>query len=284
MTVAKCLASLSEGMDRSASDKARILPHVKPGRILDIGCGNGAVLDLLSGAFPTSTVEGVDYDARMLCRALDRPYPYQNVSVRRGDVNGFEDWPCRYDTIVLCSCLHEAIPVRDAWNRSDYGCAMVANIATRLLNPGGRLIVRDGVRPVSRKVRLSFPNPSVAWDWQLYARTYKAFPVSWSWISDPGEKGEVLTDSIAAYEFLTKYIYAGTPNWAHEMTEAYGWTTAERLGDTLTRDGLTVIAEETYTVPYLADRWASDVVVRDWVGHAPVKIDSTMLVVTEKRA
>jgi malonyl-CoA O-methyltransferase len=55
----------------------RLLDHleginIRPGRIVDLGCGTGANLEALGRRYPGAQVIGVDYSAGMLCRARRR--------------------------------------------------------------------------------------------------------------------------------------------------------------------------------------------------------------------
>ena len=47
----------------------RIIPYVKEGKIVELGCGTGATLSILSKAFPRSIIVGVD---RRMDRFRDR--------------------------------------------------------------------------------------------------------------------------------------------------------------------------------------------------------------------
>ena len=56
-------------MNAARSDKERMLDHVRPGRIVEVGPGGGVVLDLLEDRFPGSEVIGIDASAEV-CTAL----------------------------------------------------------------------------------------------------------------------------------------------------------------------------------------------------------------------
>ena len=49
----------AEDMEKSGAEKERLLPYVKEGIILEIGCGAGTVTELLSKHFPKSTITEV---------------------------------------------------------------------------------------------------------------------------------------------------------------------------------------------------------------------------------
>ena len=54
---------------RPARDLINALPDIKPGRIVDLGCGAGNVTPLLAARFPNAAIEGVDNSATMLAKA-----------------------------------------------------------------------------------------------------------------------------------------------------------------------------------------------------------------------
>lgn len=48
--------------DYLGDEVVTILKHLKPGSILDIGCGNGALCNLMSNELPEANIVGIDYD------------------------------------------------------------------------------------------------------------------------------------------------------------------------------------------------------------------------------
>jgi SAM-dependent methyltransferase len=94
----------------------RSLPPA-PARVLDVGCGDGALADRLRGS--GHAVTAIDIDPE-----LARP------GVRIADICGFHDEP--FDAVVFSLSLHHV---------SDLGCAL--NAAGRLLAGSGRLIIDE---------------------------------------------------------------------------------------------------------------------------------------------
>jgi SAM-dependent methyltransferase len=129
---------------------ADIRDALVPGRIIDEGCADGALLARIARDFPDSDLIGVDLSAEMLARAAERR--------RAGDFSGcfaffrqhnlMKPLPLRspVDTVICNSTLHEL-----------YSYAGGADAVRRYLRMkhaqlrmGGRLVARDVVGPSQR--------------------------------------------------------------------------------------------------------------------------------------
>jgi len=110
----------------------RLAPDVARGRLLDIGTGTGRVLELLAPHFRQAL--GVDASKPMLALARSRLAKpgLAHCSVRQADMYRLPLADGAFDTAVLQMVLHFAEDPAGA----------VAE-ATRVLRPGGRLIVID---------------------------------------------------------------------------------------------------------------------------------------------
>jgi trans-aconitate 2-methyltransferase len=112
-----------------------------PGRVLDVGCGDGLLAARLAGRWPQSRVTGLDPDAEALARARRHAPP--NVELVAGGAPS-TDVPGTFDLIVSTDVLEH---VRD-------DAAAVAWMAERLAKDG-RLILHvpaAGQRHVVRAV------------------------------------------------------------------------------------------------------------------------------------
>jgi SAM-dependent methyltransferase len=236
------------GMEASAGDKAKLLRHVRPGRIVELGCGSGTVLELLRRRFPRSTLVGVDLNEKMVRRCRRR---FPGVEIRRHDVARrlFDDGSV--DTVVMCSVMHEVF----SYKGYDYGEVRAAlRTAASALRKGGRLVLRDGVKPAREEaVYLTFLNEAARLKFLRFSREFGSSEVAWREV-----EGRTQVARRDAMEFLTKYIY--DVNWVHEVKEHFGVFTLRQWAAEVRAAGLKVIHAESYLIPWLRDaHWARDV-------------------------
>ncbi|HEX3526605.1 MAG TPA: class I SAM-dependent methyltransferase [Thermoanaerobaculia bacterium] len=99
-------------------------------RVLDVGCGTGALLDRLAQDHPAARLTGVDPVPEMLANARRKVPP--EVELREGWAERlpFEDE--RFDVVVSCNVFHY---VREP--------VVALREMARVLAPGGRLIITD---------------------------------------------------------------------------------------------------------------------------------------------
>jgi len=181
------------------------------------------------------------------------------------------------DTIVLCSIMHEVFSYK---GYDALAVRQTLRHCADALRPGGRVIIRDGIRPARDDVvYLTFQN----------GPAYDKF-VRFSLDFGPGEILWRLVDTriqVArrdAMEFLTKYLY--DVNWKYEVKEQFGVFTLVGWAEELRKLGLKVIHKESYLLDWLrTTHWEKDVKieVKTAKGFRPTDYPhSTMLIVGEK--
>ncbi len=130
------------GMDASMDQKAAFLSaHLvtDPGaRILDLGCGSGALSARLAALAPGAHVTGIDIDPQSVALAREK-YPLPNLSFETGDAAAVHD---AADAVVSCSMLHHIYTYAPRpYDEEAAERAVRAHIAS--LRPGGLLVLRD---------------------------------------------------------------------------------------------------------------------------------------------
>ena len=241
------LERYKRGMDASRSDKAAILPLIHGRQILELGCGNGAVLSLIAGAYPEAKITGLDFASGLLHAAAQRDYGTADVRLIRADAHS-EAYELKggqlYDSVVLCSFLHEIFSgaLQGGAAKGDFGDPFSAgNKAVKqllgelryVMEDSADLVIRDGIEPEPCELAVRFKSPSAEIAFHRFAEDYKGFPVSYEIRKDAGGSKALCPvrqtvyhmPSSTFYEFATKYIYADSPNWHIEMTEVF-WLVA----------------------------------------------------------
>lgn len=266
------------GMERSIPEKEKLMPYVKEGIILEIGCGAGTVLELLSKNFPRSVIAGLDNSEQMLSVAKERKYSSPDVTVSYGDalVKQFEDESL--DTIIMSSVLHEVYSYnnyqRDALEKA------LSN-ACEMLVPGGRLIIRDGIMPNPDIYYLKFKNDETRAAFKKFADDFVPRKISYSFASDSGFPK---LGSADAYEFLSKYFY--TENWAVEVKEQFGILRLSDYCGVLEKNGMQIVDAYSYLIDFLKCKYEKDVSLlekKDGIYIPAEYPDSTAIVIGEKR-
>lgn len=215
-------------MNSARNDKARMLDHVRSGRIVEVGPGGGVVLDLLAERFPDAEVIGLDV-SRMVVEALRarqqregrRWTIIESDAFRLSDLLG----AASVDTVIFCSLLHEIYsyleyPSDADGQRGRFRLESVRDLlraAYRTLVPGGRIVIRDGVMPAAGVRMLRFLVPDAREFFLQFANQFEARSVRWESISADC----VRLSAADAMEFLYKYTW-GPASFPYEIREQYG--------------------------------------------------------------
>jgi SAM-dependent methyltransferase len=100
-------------------------------RILEVGCGDGALLSALSRAFPTATLLGIDPYAPQPGRMFTGDRSRVAFSTSRLEELSAED---RFDLVVLCDVVHHVA--------EDQRAGVIAHAAS-VLAPQGLLVIKE---------------------------------------------------------------------------------------------------------------------------------------------
>ena len=128
------VADLYRGAFLNLRDYAANIANWTPGatRILEIGCGEGAMTEILSTTFPDAHILAIDITPRLgrLYRGNRDKVEFRQISVQDLAVQQ----PGAFDLITLSDVLHHIPPPM----RPDVLAAM-----SRCLAPGGRFLLKD---------------------------------------------------------------------------------------------------------------------------------------------
>ena len=269
-----------------------IAEAIRPGRIVDEGCADGALLVEIAKSFPDSDLYGVDLSAEFAHRFNERQRAgefrgtYTHFLLRNLMDPLFED--DSIDTTICNSTLHEL------WSYAEQEKTVRRYLELKVaqLRPGGRLVVRDVVGPEQGgiavflvcseadggKLPASLPagreaewlnSLSTAARFRLFShdflreirasgRRHDPLPAElYQPVEREGHQGYLTTLRHAA-EFLSKKDY--TDNWCSEMNEEFCFWSHTRWRQFLTEGGLRVIDEReskggsrVYTNPWVVE-------------------------------
>lgn len=166
-------------MAAASGDKARLVDYLPDGRdleVLDFGAGGGVLTGALASSPRVRSVVAVDNSPESIDRLGG-----ENVTTVLGGTEWLAEQPAgSFDAVVFCSVLHEVwssaymnelnshlrlppIATLHASITGDRAWLVAVTEAERLLRPGGRLIIRDGVAPSgTERVRLAPHDPELS--------------------------------------------------------------------------------------------------------------------------
>jgi SAM-dependent methyltransferase len=205
-------------MNAARSDKEKMIELVVPGKIVEIGPGGGVVLDLLERRFPTSEVIGIDLSREVVDalahKARASGSRWRVVHGAAEALDELVDGPI--DSAVFCSILHEIY----SYTEPRFSLASIERVicaAFALLAPGGRIVIRDGVKPPPGRRRIQMLAKDARETFDLYVAQFEGRRIAVTELG--GDRVELSTAD--AMEFLYTYTW-GPASFPYEVRELYG--------------------------------------------------------------
>ena len=234
--------------DVKNSQKGKILDYVSSGldkSVVDVGSGSGVLLNLLEEKYPNMKIIGTDISENCL-DALNKKKIGENHKWAVMKHNFVTDkLPFFVDNIIFSSILHEIYSYTKV-NRHYYDLSSVRNAlknAYDSLNPGGKLIIRDGVKSKASSyiMRLKSEKAYEAYNKFLYDFKGKVSKVdSVDTFGLKEHTYEVWAEDINLLrEFACTYTW-GPESYAVEVKEQFGYFTITQFKKELTSMGFKV--------------------------------------------
>lgn len=214
-------------MNQSVDHKRVILDFIKGNRVLDIGPGGGAIMDLIEERYPEKKVTGIDISQNVI-DALQKKKQLEKHQwdVLQGDALNLAKYlqPGSVDTIIFCSILHELFSYIE-FNGSKFNhetLAAALKSAFEVLSDGGRIIIRDGImtEPTAQKRIIRFLSEEGIEFLKRYVNDFQGREIQYEIIG----QNEVVMPVNDAMEFLYTYTW-GEKSYVHEVNEQFGYFT-----------------------------------------------------------
>jgi SAM-dependent methyltransferase len=272
-------ASYLASMNAAKSDKERMLEYVQPGKIVEVGPGGGVVLDLLEARFPTSEVIGVDLSREVITALETRARAGgHRWKVVLGAAEALPDLVPSANTIVFCSILHEVY----SYTEPHFSLASVERVvraAWAALEPGGRIVIRDGIMPPPATRRIRFLAPDARPTFDLYVAQFEGRNIQFRDLAPD----RVELSAADAMEFLYTYTW-GPASFPYEVRELYGILTYPEYIAALSQwcSGARIVEGKSYLQPGYRDGLAGKIELTDEHDQPAQLPDSNCLMVIEK--
>jgi SAM-dependent methyltransferase len=284
LSTGRDFAVYKAGMDASLAVKIDdICPHIRPGFIVDKGCGTGKLLLHLSAEWPASHIVGIDCSHELLQTAKHQPYRNPNTRVIEGNIIEQHFPRGSVSTVIFSSVIHEIFSY-NAYDREPVRLAL-RNTLEELMSRG-RVIIRDGVKPAEGTTWMRC-DVKTASRFRRFAHDFKRSSVAPGLSFDErrldGQTWFVLSRH-SANEFLSKKDYL--ENWSIEVNEEFGVFTLDEWTRELKLLGYRNVEARSYVNPWiLENRYLGRVWLHADAGdHPGVEVpfpDSTAIIVGE---
>lgn len=219
----------------------------KPLRILDIGCGEGYVIDYLSRQINTA-VEfwGLDKNKEALRNArvmLQNDNKHRFSFIEKNIDNPFWiDNLGSFDVVLCVNIFHEIysnlmIQKTLDINRKFF---LIINKLFKLVDHGGLILLFDGIEqdcPFFKNVEFKITDEETMRKFDIFVKEYKAIPISFEKSSNGIIKGNLKDFT----RFITKLRFIASQTWEIERYESYQYYTEKEFSNLFLNNKMTVV-------------------------------------------
>jgi SAM-dependent methyltransferase len=271
-------------MKSSLGDKTRMVEHLIPGSVLDVGSGGGEFAAAVRDAgWDVATLDGS-------AEACAHAHELGVETVQAFSHDAADIFPEHSFTNITCSSIiHEIYSYGNDEPNSAYTLSSVhksVDAFRRILTIGGRLIIRDGIMPDDWadevEVTLTAPDGPAALYKYLDMVPFRGESMrAVNLTLKPGTTNTFVGTMESAMEFLYTYTW-GVQNYPRETQELYGVFTLADYTQFLETEGFEVIFAEQYLQPgYPANLEGKAVLTKN---GAPAELPSSnCLIVAERK-
>lgn len=271
----------------AASTKDGIVDFVTGDCVVDVGSGGGILLDKLESRFPDKKVIGTDISTNVIETLEQKKHREgHNWEVK---VHNFVSGTLEKEvgSIIFSSILHEIY----SYTETENGRFDIASVKKALRNafdslkPGGRIVIRDGVKTEGNAVRMIRFKTSAGLDFfKNYVKDFKGLkdiPEERKVLSIDDKNLTVTGDINYIREFLFTYTW-GSESYAHEVQEQFGYFTLKEYREFFEELGAKIIEAKELLEPGYPDNLSKHLELLDPSGTPTEYPSSNCIIVAEK--
>ncbi|MCR5250416.1 MAG: methyltransferase [Lachnospiraceae bacterium] len=268
------------------STKSTILDYVCGKSAVDVGSGGGVLLDRLEEKYPGLEIVGTDISANVIdaLRKKKEEEGHGWTVLRHNFVDAVLER--RADNIIFSSILHEVYSYTETEN-GKFDLSSVKNAlknAALSLNPGGRIIIRDGIKTDStEEIMIRFRDENGPDFFENYRRDFKGLKElsEEQKVSAFDKDKRIVRGNV---NFLREFLYTytwGNESYAHEVQEQFGYMTLREFTDCLTGMGLRILKAIEFLEPGYPEHLDAKVELLDAEGRPAAYPNSNCIIVAE---
>lgn len=243
-----------DGKRRAVTAAFRLLKGIagqspQPGRILELGCGEGRLLGELlrmceANKIPVGECVGVDNQPKAI-ECARRLYPRASFLV--ADYAGQPLKLKPFDLVMLVGTLHEVYSSNRSIMSGEIdrhpgkkAVEKALRQSARLVRDNGYMVLFDGVEHSSpeAKITVKFQSAEAAEEFKQLADEYEAFQLEYEGLA-PGDRVRISMHDFTRY--ITKTRFFKTDSWEIEKRESYQYFSADEFRENFGELGFKVL-------------------------------------------
>lgn len=217
----------------------------RPCRILEIGCGEGLLLNAIQEVNPNAECYGIELSENAVNAGKEK---YPRIHFINQDLHAYFESPEfeQFNIVLSCNVMHELytqVRRQEGIEKAEEYVISLFGKLKECLTPGGLFVLVDGVLPDDEKDgTTSFILTEEG------ARIYNIIRTTYNFLREPlpeASAGQLVTTSSIDFEkFMTKSLFAETPDWEIERNESYQYFSRLRLEEIFRDLGFMIMREE----------------------------------------
>ena len=273
-------------MNSSMNSKKVLVDFITGKNILDVGPGGGALMNIIENELPNAKVSGIDISKNVIEELNKKKITESHKwTLVEGDALNLNNYfkKGQIDTIIYSSIIHELysyIP----YNGHKFNIETVKTAlksADSILNAGGRIIIRDGIKTEPENVYriIKFVNIEDIKILDNYCKDFKGRKITYERICDDTVK--MLVND--AMEFLYTYTW-GENSYSLEVKEQFGYLTPTEYINLIEENlsGYKVIFSEAFLQKGYEENLLNKISIYDENMNVVSLPNSTFILVIEK--